>query len=186
MNVFSFQGGLIVSLEYRRSPHFVIFGTKRVSRNSGITNFETLFSAKSQIGSKDFLKSTFLANFSFFESGLRSGILNWRKWPLGPQRAVLAQNADLGGSSGVSRVSALLPSQFPIYLQLHSSSAPAPKSTSNSSSHASSQINLQLPLQLHNLSCNLNCNLKRNRNLNLDLNPDLDLGLDLNLDLTWT
>ena len=53
---------------YRRSPHFVIFGTKRVSRNSGITNFETLFSAKSQIGSKDFLKSTFLANFSFFES----------------------------------------------------------------------------------------------------------------------
>ena len=50
--------------EYRRSPHFVIFGTKRVSRNSGITNFETLFSAKSQIGSKNFLKSTFLANFS--------------------------------------------------------------------------------------------------------------------------
>ena len=45
----------------------MIFGTKRVSRNSGITNFETLFSAKSQIGSKDFLKSTFLANFSFFE-----------------------------------------------------------------------------------------------------------------------
>ena len=53
---------------YRRSPHFVIFSTKRVSRNSGITNFETLFSAKSQIGSKNFLKSTFLANFSFFES----------------------------------------------------------------------------------------------------------------------
>ena len=46
----------------------MIFGTKRLSRNSGITNFETLFSAKSQIGSKDFLKSTFLANFSFFES----------------------------------------------------------------------------------------------------------------------
>ena len=53
---------------YRRSPYFVIFGTKRVSRNSGITNFETLFSAKSQIGSKDFLKSTFLANFSFLKS----------------------------------------------------------------------------------------------------------------------
>ena len=48
---------------YRRSPHFVIFGTKRVSQNSGITNFETLFSTKSQIGSKNFLKSTFLANF---------------------------------------------------------------------------------------------------------------------------
>ena len=46
----------------------VIFGIKWVSRNSGITNFETLFSAKSQIGSKHFLKSTFLANFSFFES----------------------------------------------------------------------------------------------------------------------
>ena len=57
----------IISI-YRRSPHFVIFGTKRVSRNLGITNFETLFSAKSQIGSKNFLKSTFLANFSFFES----------------------------------------------------------------------------------------------------------------------
>ena len=53
---------------YRRSPHFVIFGTKRVSRNSGITNFETLFSAKSQIGSTNFLKSTILANFSFFET----------------------------------------------------------------------------------------------------------------------
>ena len=51
--------------EYRRSPHFVIFGTKRVSRNSGITNFETLFSIKSQIRSKNFLKSTILANFSF-------------------------------------------------------------------------------------------------------------------------
>ena len=51
---------------YRRSPHFVIFGTKRVSQNSGITNFETLFSSKSQIGSKDFLKSTFLAIFFFF------------------------------------------------------------------------------------------------------------------------
>ena len=49
--------------QYRRSPHFVIFGTKRVSWNSGITNFETLFSTKSQIGSKIFLKSTFLANF---------------------------------------------------------------------------------------------------------------------------
>ena len=55
-------------LLYRRSLHFVIFGTKKVSRNSGITNFETLFSAKSQIGAKNFLKSTFLANFSFFES----------------------------------------------------------------------------------------------------------------------
>ena len=32
--------------KYRRSLHFVIFGTKRVSRNSGITNFETLFSTK--------------------------------------------------------------------------------------------------------------------------------------------
>ena len=53
---------------YRRSPHFVIFGTKRVSRNSGITNFETLFSAKSQIGPKNFLKSTFLAIFSVFKS----------------------------------------------------------------------------------------------------------------------
>ena len=50
--------------QYRRSPHFVIFGTKRVS---GITNFETIFSAKSQIGSKDFLKSTFLADFSFLK-----------------------------------------------------------------------------------------------------------------------
>ena len=39
------------------------FGPKRVSRNSGITNFETLSSAKSQIGSKNFLKSTFLADF---------------------------------------------------------------------------------------------------------------------------
>ena len=49
----------------------MIFGTKKVSRNSGITNFETLFSAKSQIGSKNFLKSTFLANFhetSIFEN----------------------------------------------------------------------------------------------------------------------
>ena len=50
---------------YRRSPHFVIFGTKTVSRNSGITNFETLLSTKSWIWSKNFLKSTFLANFSF-------------------------------------------------------------------------------------------------------------------------
>ena len=39
-----FQLGLLPM--YRRSPHFVIFGTKRVSRNSGITNFETLFSTK--------------------------------------------------------------------------------------------------------------------------------------------
>ena len=31
---------------YRRSPQFVIFGTTRVSRNSRITNFETLFSTK--------------------------------------------------------------------------------------------------------------------------------------------
>ena len=43
----------------------MIFGTKGVSRNSGITNFETLFSTKSQIWSKIFLKSTFLAIFSF-------------------------------------------------------------------------------------------------------------------------
>ena len=41
----------------------MIFGTKKVSRNMGITNFETLFSAKSQIGPKNFLKSTFFANF---------------------------------------------------------------------------------------------------------------------------
>ena len=46
----------------------MIFGTKKVSRNLGITNFETIFSAKSQIGSKEFLKSTFLADFSFFKS----------------------------------------------------------------------------------------------------------------------
>ena len=49
----------------------MIFGTKRVSRNSGITNFEILFSTKSQIGSKNFLKSTFFGNFhefSIFES----------------------------------------------------------------------------------------------------------------------
>ena len=59
---------MALTSEYRRSPHFVTFGTKRVSRNSGITNFETLFSTKSQIGYKNFLKSTFLANFSFFES----------------------------------------------------------------------------------------------------------------------
>ena len=52
----------------------MIFGTKMVSRNLGITNFETLFSAKSQIGSKDFLKSTFLANFLFFESQKQSFI----------------------------------------------------------------------------------------------------------------
>ena len=58
----------IHGIYYRRSPHFVIFGTKRVSRNSGIMNFETLFSAKSQIGPKNFLKSTFLAIFSVFKS----------------------------------------------------------------------------------------------------------------------
>ena len=31
---------------YRRSPQFVIFGTRGVSRNSGITSFETHFSTK--------------------------------------------------------------------------------------------------------------------------------------------
>ena len=59
---------VLTKCEYRRSPHFVIFGTKRVPRNSGITNFETLFRAKSQIGPKNFLKSTFLAIFSVFKS----------------------------------------------------------------------------------------------------------------------
>ena len=49
-------------------PAFRDFWYQKVSRNSGITNFETNFSAKSQIGSKNFLESTFLANFSFFES----------------------------------------------------------------------------------------------------------------------
>ena len=48
---------------YRGSPHFVIFGTKRESRNSKITNCGTLFSIKTQIESKRFLKSPFLANF---------------------------------------------------------------------------------------------------------------------------
>ena len=38
--------GIDMVTNYRRSPHFVIFGTKRVSRNSGITNFETFFSTK--------------------------------------------------------------------------------------------------------------------------------------------
>ena len=46
---------------YRRSPHFVIFGTKRVSRNLGITNFETLFSTKSKIGSIKFSKVHFFS-----------------------------------------------------------------------------------------------------------------------------
>ena len=62
---------LSVERKYRRSPYFVIFGTKSVSQNLGITNFKTLFSTKSQIGSKNFLASTFLANFheiSFIES----------------------------------------------------------------------------------------------------------------------
>ena len=44
-------------------PAFRDFWHQKVSRNSGITNFETLFSTKSQIGSKIFQKSTFLANF---------------------------------------------------------------------------------------------------------------------------
>ena len=49
----------------------MIFGTKRNHEIGGITNFETLFSTKSKIGSKNFLKSPFLANFheiSIFES----------------------------------------------------------------------------------------------------------------------
>ena len=57
------------ALIYRRSPHFVIFGTKKESRNWGIPKCETFFSTNSQIGSKSFLKSTFLAFFhkiSFF------------------------------------------------------------------------------------------------------------------------
>ena len=68
--VIAYEASCKPKKQYRMSPHFVIFGTKRVSRNSGITNFETLFSAKSQIGSKKFLKSTFSAflswNFDFF------------------------------------------------------------------------------------------------------------------------
>ena len=69
---------------YRRSPHVVIFGTKRVSRNSGITNFETLLSTKSQIGPNNFLKSTFLANFLvdylvFFEIFMSSWKKSWKK-----------------------------------------------------------------------------------------------------------
>ena len=52
-----------VSIRYRGSPHFVIFGTKRNHEIGGITNFETLLSTKSQIGSKKFLKSPFLSNF---------------------------------------------------------------------------------------------------------------------------
>ena len=48
---------------YRRSPHFVIFGTKRVSRNSGITNFETLFSTKIPNWVQNFSKVHF---FSYF------------------------------------------------------------------------------------------------------------------------
>jgi hypothetical protein len=43
-------------------PTFCDFWYQKVSRNSGITNFETLFSTKSKIGSKIFLKSTFLVN----------------------------------------------------------------------------------------------------------------------------
>ena len=64
----------VVFTIYRRSPNFVIFGTKRVSRNSGITNFETLFSAKSQIGSKNFLKSTFLGIFQFLKVQIQLSI----------------------------------------------------------------------------------------------------------------
>jgi hypothetical protein len=52
----------------------VIFGTKRVSRNSGITNFETHFSTKSQIGSKNFLKSTFLGIFLFLKVQIQLSI----------------------------------------------------------------------------------------------------------------
>ena len=56
---------------YRESPHFVIFGTKRVSRNWGIPKFETSLSTKFQIGSQHFLKSPFIANIhkiSIFKS----------------------------------------------------------------------------------------------------------------------
>ncbi len=63
---------LYVAVMWIISQHFVIFGTKRVSRNSGITNFETLFSAKFQIGFKNFLKSTFLANFSVLKVKIQS------------------------------------------------------------------------------------------------------------------
>ena len=49
-------------------PAFRDFWYQKGITKFGITNFETNFSAKSQIGSKNFLKSTFLANFSFFES----------------------------------------------------------------------------------------------------------------------
>ena len=40
----------------------------------GITNFETLFSAKSQIGSKNFLKSTFLGIFQFLKVQIQLSI----------------------------------------------------------------------------------------------------------------
>ena len=75
---------LLKKIWYRRSPHFVIFGTKRVSRNSGITNFETLFITKSQIGPNNFLKSTFLAIFLvdylvFFEIFMSSWKKSWKK-----------------------------------------------------------------------------------------------------------
>ena len=39
---------------YRRSPNFVIFGTKMVSRNLGITNFETLLVLNPKLGPKFF------------------------------------------------------------------------------------------------------------------------------------
>ena len=58
IKVSSSNFGLIEEIMgYRRSSHFVIFGTKRISRNWGITNCGTLFSIKIQIGSKKFLKS---------------------------------------------------------------------------------------------------------------------------------
>ena len=47
-----------ILLCYRRSPHFVIFGTEWLSWNAG-----TVFSIKHQNGSKEFQKSPFWASF---------------------------------------------------------------------------------------------------------------------------
>ena len=49
---------------YRRSPHFVIFGTKMLSRNSGITNFETLLSTKIPNWVQNFSKVPIFSYFS--------------------------------------------------------------------------------------------------------------------------
>ena len=64
---FSSTNDIERDIYYRRSPHYMIFDTKRVSPNSGIMNFETLFSTKFQIGSKKFSKVHFFSWFFIFQ-----------------------------------------------------------------------------------------------------------------------